>query len=84
MESILYVFRSMLTFSSSNLEYLIWEAQWLSMLSVATSVWLLPDVSTSKALKWITLPKVRIHYFLYRIDHNSYIIYGTSYTEYLV
>ena len=48
----------MLTFSSSNLEYLIWEAQWSSMLSVAISVWLLQDVSTSKALKWITPPKV--------------------------
>ena len=50
----------MLTFSSSNLEYLIWEAQWSSMLSVAISVWLLPDVFTSKALKWITPPKVCI------------------------
>ena len=48
----------MLTFSSSNLEYLIWEAQWSSMLSVVILVWLLQDVSTSKALKWITLPKV--------------------------
>ena len=50
----------MLTFSSSNLEYLIWEAQWSSMLSVAISVWLLQDVFTSKVLKWVTPPKVCI------------------------